>query len=176
MKMRLSDCYSAVATSIITIGLNIKLHVINSLLMFSKLYINLFSFHKIHYKPLSEASTMFKLLVLTAILFASLATPIVIGHTNTEPNYEQLADAIFKAEGGSKSSTPYGIRFKGCSWADPTYSSQICINTLKNTYKRHSLAKSSLSYLEFLRDRYAPLSDHPSNINWLPNTRYFYER
>lgn len=88
--------------------------------------------------------------------------------------FERIADAIYVAEGGRKASVPYGIFYKGCDWDNPAYCRHICINTLRNTYKRWISSKSPLSYLEFLRDRYCPLSHSQLNANWLPNLRRIY--
>lgn len=91
------------------------------------------------------------------------------------PDYDRLADAIYKAEGGKKASVPYGIMFKGCDWKNEAYCRKICINTLRNNYKRFLNSDQSIPYLEFLRNRYAPLSHHSLNQNWLKNVQFFYE-
>lgn len=113
-----------------------------------------------------------KLFVVNSLVCVLLLT--LLPSLFAQPDYSRLADAIYKAEGGSKASTPYGIHFKGCSWLNASFCRQICLKTLRNTYKRHSSSKSSLSYLEFLRDRYAPLSDNHLNINWLKNVEFYY--
>jgi len=101
-----------------------------------------------------------------------LASPPV--YAEATPNFSKLVDAIYQAEGGRKASRPYGVFYKGCDWNNPSYCRQICLNTVRNTYKRWFSSKSSLSYLEFLRDRYAPLSHHSLNQHWLKNVEFFY--
>ena len=87
---------------------------------------------------------------------------------------ERLADAIYRAEGGKKASVPYGIMYKGCDWDNEAYCRKICINTIKNNVKRWQDSGMKKEYLEFLRDRYAPLEHSKLNANWLKNVRYFY--
>ena len=87
---------------------------------------------------------------------------------------ERLADAIYHAEGGKKASKPYGIMFKGCDWQHEAYCRKICINTIRNNIKRWEDSGMKNEYLEFLRDRYAPLEHSKLNANWLKNVRYFY--
>lgn len=109
---------------------------------------------------------LFGVVTLTALSGISLA--------EVAPNYERLADAIYKAEGGRKASVPYGIMFKGCDWEHEAYCRRICINTLRNNFKRWIAAGSKNDYLEFLGNRYAPASAHPLNHNWIPNVRRLY--
>lgn len=95
-----------------------------------------------------------------------------------KPDFNLLADAIYRAEGGRKASRPYGIMYKGCDWAHPEYCRQICLNTLRNTYKRYlkALPSEQRTFWVYLRDRYAPLSDSPLNANWLPNVLRLYDQ
>ena len=95
---------------------------------------------------------------------------------NCPPNFEILARAVYHAEGGSKASRPYGVFFDGCSWNAPEYCKKIAINTFRNNWRRYESSESNLSYLEFLRDRYAPLSDHDLNKNWLNNVSRLYKK
>ena len=95
------------------------------------------------------------------------------------PDFNKLADAIYKAEGSRKASRPYGIFFPGCSWSSPAYCRRICLNTLNSAYKRFLSSNSSLPYLDYLAQSYAPLGalNDPLNLNrhWLSNVRYFYK-
>ena len=111
--------------------------------------------------------------------WAVLATLIVLsccGTAFSEPalNPSKLADAIFKAENSAK--YPYGIKSIPCDKQNTISCRQACLNTINNQLKRHSNHQCGLSYLECLRNRYAPLSDSKLNQNWLKNVRYFYDR
>ena len=88
-----------------------------------------------------------------------------------EPNYDTLADAIRRAEGNSN----YGIlkHYKHTSYR------QACKNTCQHAYKdwlKYAVRAGKghkMGYLEFLRDRYAPIgaNNDPTglNKNWLKN-------
>ena len=86
-------------------------------------------------------------------------------------NPEKLCQAIYHAEGGAKTKHPYGIMQK----YKTTTPKQACLNTVNNNYKRWKSAGNPKPYLEFLRDRYAPLEAHPLNANWLSNVSKIYE-
>lgn len=102
------------------------------------------------------------------------------------PNWERLANAIYKAEGGAKTRHPYGIlkRYK------TTTSRQACINTCKHAWKDYlaggGIVRPGASnakwepYLEFLQRRYAPrgVANDPTDLNrhWLKNVTFYYER
>ena len=90
------------------------------------------------------------------------------------PDFERLADAIYKSEGGSKTRHPYGILAK----YKHTTPRQACINTCKSKYKAWAESDKSLSYLEYLGSKYAPTinaSNDPTglNKNWVKNVKYF---
>jgi len=77
---------------------------------------------------------------------------------NTEKKVEQLADAIFWAEGGYKTNFPYGIKSVKCEGYDECR--RICKNTIKNNIRRYRKQSNKLanskSYLDFL----APIDDY----------------
>ena len=91
---------------------------------------------------------------------------------------EQIANAIYKAEGSEKAIKPYGILAVKCSGNKECR--QICINTIRNQRVRHKAHKCELTYLECLARRYCPVgaSNDPNglNVNWLFNVRYFLKR
>ena len=90
------------------------------------------------------------------------------------PNFEKLANAIYKAEGGANTRHPYGILAK----YKHTTPRQACINTVKNQWKRHLVHDCGKDYMTCLRDRYAPIGagNDPMglNRNWLKNVTHFY--
>lgn len=121
---------------------------------------------------------VFKLL-LSVFLGLLIACPAF-----ADPDYEALANAIYKAEGGAKTKHPYGIlkRYK------TTTSRQACINTCKHAYRDYLVAVAKapqiaskgprMAFLAFLANRYAPIGakNDPTglNRNWLKNVSHFY--
>src|SRR5690349_4439785 len=71
-----------------------------------------------------------------------------------EPDFNRLADAIYKAEGGSKTSHPYGILKKYRN----TSPRQACLNTIRHKYRDWVSSDSKKPFLAYLRDKYAPLN------------------
>jgi hypothetical protein len=77
----------------------------------------------------------------------------------------QIADAIYKIEGGANTKWPYGI--KSIKTSNPR---QVCINTIRNNYVRWQKSGSRKDYLDFLADVYCPQSaDFKGNANWKAN-------
>ena len=85
-------------------------------------------------------------------------------------NDEQIADAIYKAEGGDKTIYPYGILKK----YKTTTPRQACINTIKHA-RRDWNGKGD--FISFLGSRYCPVGakNDPKglNKNWIKNVKYF---
>lgn len=88
-----------------------------------------------------------------------------------EPYFEQVVEAIYKAEGGKKAKKPYGILSVKCT--DKADCRQVCMNTVRNNWHRWDKAGRKEPYLSFLARRYAPLNvaNDPTglNRNWLRN-------
>ena len=93
---------------------------------------------------------------------------------------DKIADAIYWAEGGYIKH-PYGILSIKCTGLAECR--KICINTIKNNYKRWQSAlqasqiSQNMPYLEFLALKYAPVQGDPTglNKNWLKNVRWYLE-
>ena len=94
--------------------------------------------------------------------------------------YDQLADAIYNAEGGEKATYLYGIR--SVSYEDEEEARRICINTIRNNIRRYKEYghKHHPNYLSFLASRYCPVtgknlssSERKLNKHWLGNVKYF---
>lgn len=89
---------------------------------------------------------------------------------------EQWADAIYSAEGGSKTRHPYGILTK----YKHTSPRQACINTIINKHKVWVKAGKPGQYIDYLANKYAPLNvaNDPSGLNrhWRKNVQYFLAR
>lgn len=93
---------------------------------------------------------------------------------------EEIADAIYKAEGGAKAEYLYGIR--SVAYSDAADARRICLNTIRENRRRYEEYGHTeyRSFLEFLASRYAPVSGEglsegtiKLNENWLRNVRYF---
>lgn len=85
----------------------------------------------------------------------------------------RLADAIYRAEGGTKTRHPYGILVK----YKTTTPRQVCINTINHALRDWN---GEGDFISFLGARYCPVgaANDPTglNKNWIKNVRYFYER
>ena len=105
-------------------------------------------------------SLIFVFSLLTQIAFAS-------------PDFEKLADAIYKAEGGAKTNHPYGILAK----YKTTTPRQACLNTIKHKYKDWINQGAHGDFIEYLGSKYAPVgaANDPTglNKNWVKNVKYF---
>lgn len=90
------------------------------------------------------------------------------------PNWERLADAIYKAE--NSTAHPYGIMVK----YKHTTPRQACINTCKHKWRDWVEQGSRGDYLEYLASKYAPIgvaNDKAYNLNrhWLSNVSRLYQ-
>lgn len=84
-------------------------------------------------------------------------------------NVSKLADAIYLAEGGAKTSHPYGI----LQHYKHTSARQACINTIKHAMRDYR----SGDFISFLGSRYCPVgcdNDVGTNKYWIKNVKYFY--
>ena len=103
-------------------------------------------------------------LILLLTLIPPCQPAFAINYTN-----EEIADAVFKSEGGMKAQYWYGIR--SVKYDSLKEARKICLNTIRNQRKRHSRHNCELTYLECLHNRYAPpnVNNDPNNLNryWL---------
>ena len=100
------------------------------------------------------------------------------GSAWAEPDYNALADAIYKAEGGSKTAHPYGILTK----YKHTTPRQACINTCRTKYRAwEALGRKGgvRGYLAYLGSKYAPIGakNDPTGLNrhWVKNVSTLYK-
>ncbi len=84
---------------------------------------------------------------------------------------EQIVNAIYHAEGGSRATYAYGIR--SVPYRDIAEARRICFNTVRNNRKRFARQSFYTDFIEFLGSRYCPVSAHPKNRYWVSNVRYF---
>lgn len=90
-----------------------------------------------------------------------------------EPDYEKLADAIYRVEGGAKAKKPYGIL--SVPVKDEAEARRVAINTARNNYARWQAAGEPGDYLNFLADRFVPSrADPQGNVNWKSNVAKIY--
>lgn len=93
-----------------------------------------------------------------------------------------LVNAIYQAEDSSR--YPYGIKSIN-THGDKEYARQICLNTVRNNWKRYLKTTSQPSfkgYLGFLGARYCPtvgkglsMAENSLNKHWMGNVEYYYE-
>jgi hypothetical protein len=111
------------------------------------------------------------LILIGSILLAGLICLFFARPVKAEiPSDEQIADAIYKAEGGAKTRHPYGILTK----YKTTTPRQACINTIKHAKKDWN---GQGDFIRFLQTRYAPIgvANDPRglNKNWYSNVTKF---
>jgi hypothetical protein len=79
---------------------------------------------------------------------------------------DNIADAIFRTEGGTKTRHPYGILRK----FQETTPRQACLNTVKHAMKDYHYDHCDRAFIYFLADRYCPTkSDAVGNVRWKAN-------
>lgn len=83
---------------------------------------------------------------------------------------DRLANAINWAENSPK--YPYGIR--SIKVKNEAEARTICLNSIRNAHERWKAAGKPGSFISFLGSRYAPISSHKLNLNWVKNVSYFY--
>ena len=106
-----------------------------------------------------------------SLLFASLCHAEVY-------DSEEIANAIYRAEGGSKTEHPYGILSVKCKGKEECR--KICLNTIENTFTRWQAEGSSVDFLSYLANRYCPTigpkltkSERKLNKFWLKNVKFY---
>ena len=126
---------------------------------------------------MKSSLTILALAIMQSTGLSECSQPAVLP-TNT---VNRIANAIFRAEGGSKTKHPYGILA-----VKATNPRLVCINTIQHAWKDFegerqtvkSLDKTpvmfngapSLPFIQFLGNRYCPLSvDSVGYRNWTNN-------
>ena len=108
------------------------------------------------------------------LIFAVFLLTSTIAYAYTD---DQLADAIYKAEGGAKTKYPYGIVSIKTN-GDVAYARQICLNTIRNNRKRFANQCKYTDFIEFLGSKYCPIdcdNDNGTNQYWIHNVKFFLE-
>jgi hypothetical protein len=115
--------------------------------------------------------------VVAVICFILLIIILLASKLVSAENYtnEQIADAIYLAEGGSKAKVPYGIYSVKVNSIEEAR--RVCLNTIKNNRKRFAKQSKYSDFIEFLGSRYAPIGvkNDPKGLNkyWVRNVKYF---
>lgn len=98
-------------------------------------------------------------------------------------NCGKLADAIYRAEGGAKARSPYGVlsvKLRAPTSALRTQEARrITLNSIHNNWKRWQALDprpSTLdSFIPFMADRWCPVAADPQgNKNWKKNVTAIY--
>lgn len=88
---------------------------------------------------------------------------------------DQIANAIYKAEGGAKTRHPYGIKSIN-TYGNKEYARKICLNTIRNNRKRFAKQTKYKDFILFLGSRFCPTnipSEYSLNRHWVKNVYYF---
>lgn len=81
---------------------------------------------------------------------------------------DQIANAIYRLEGGTRAKAPYGIL--SIKVRDAAHARRICLNTIRNNRVRWKKYGQPGAYLDYLADKYCPRSADPiGNKNWKVN-------
>lgn len=109
-----------------------------------------------------------KMNILVGCFLGCLMAFPATGSAGIDPEMrDKIVAAIYHAEGGVKAKRPYGVLSVPCD--SRSECKRVCQNTVANNYKRWMQTDRAKPFLVFLRDRYAPLSHHKLNANWLRN-------
>jgi hypothetical protein len=117
-------------------------------------------------------------ITLFALLFELIFYTVVITFCHAEVyDSEQIAIAIYHAEGGAKAIKPFGILSVKCN--DYNECKNICLNTIENNFTRWQINGSKGDFIEFLANRYCPTvgklnnAEKQLNHHWIKNVKYF---
>ena len=111
--------------------------------------------------------TLYIFLIASILLLSGCQDPIwAKEYTN-----EQIANAIYWAEGGAKAKVPYGIL--SVKVKDEAEARRVCINTIRNNRIRFTQQTKYKDFIEFLGSRYCPVSAHKLNRFWVGNVKKF---
>jgi len=81
---------------------------------------------------------------------------------------DEIANAIYRLEGGARAKAPYGILSMKVS--SPAMARRICMTTIRNSRARWLKAGRPGDELDYLADRYCPPSADPvGNKRWKVN-------
>jgi len=96
---------------------------------------------------------------------------VSLGLARAEYTNDQIADAIYLAEGGARAKVPYGIL--SVKVKDEAEARRVCLNTIRNNRIRFTKQNKYTDFIEFLGSRYCPVLAHKLNRNWVKNVKYW---
>jgi len=105
--------------------------------------------------------------IILIFILISLSSCIAYAFTD-----DQIANAIYQAEGGAKTKFPYGVKSIDTK-GDKDYARKICLNTIRNNRIRFANQTKYKDYIEFLGSRFCPVSAHKLNVNWVKNVKWW---
>ena len=119
---------------------------------------------------LSFGQSAMRLSPLGKLIFIALLTALSSCNSNLAWAYtdNEIANAIYHAEGGSHTNYPYGI--KSVKTDNPR---RVCLNTIKNNRIRFTKQTEYTDFIEFLGSRYCPPKAHKLNENWVKNVKAY---
>jgi len=100
-------------------------------------------------------------LIMTMIMFFV----VIVCSKVSADEVDEYVTAIFHAEGGFKSSVPFGIMHKNCNWEKFDECERLCRETILNNrirFRKYG-RKAYKDYLSFLASRYAPVNAENDN-------------
>lgn len=81
---------------------------------------------------------------------------------------QRMATVIWTVEGGKNTRFPYGI--KSISVKDEADARRICINSIKNNWKRWNTANRPCGFVDWMANRWCPIKSDPvGHKNWVQN-------
>ena len=93
---------------------------------------------------------------------------LLLGGSALAATDDQIANAIYKLEGGAKAKAPYGIL--SVKVRDKAHARKVCMTTIRNSRTRWLKAGRPGDELDFLADRYCPVASDPvGNRRWKVN-------
>ncbi len=113
-----------------------------------------------------------KLGCIIAITIMLILVLVALARADEVYTNNQIANAIYYAEGGAKTRHPYGI----LAHYKHTTPRQACLNTIAHA-RRDWNGKGD--FIEFLGSRYCPIgadNDNGTNQFWIKNVKYFLGR
>ena len=87
----------------------------------------------------------------------------------TPVQVEQFAQAIYRVEGGAKTSYPFGVKSINTG-GDYAKAKRITIISINNNYSRWEKSGKKISFVKFMALRWCPPSADPiGHKNWVNN-------
>ena len=99
-------------------------------------------------------------------------------HQSIQGSYEEtrLVNAIYYAEGGSKTRFPYGIKSSVCS--SKAQCKDECIKRIRHYWKDFKQTKEEgiENFTRYASQRYVGSDDPQGQINWYKNVLWYYRK